>query len=388
MRHLKFNEDNKVVDLHTHPHLKSYMFSRSMNKRKFLSRFFKHKFWPFSHRSTLEEIANACDVSLATTYVLENEWVNDIPLIKFLTKLAPGFRKKVLSLGYYETAVAMMDHLEEGIASSGIVLSRTQQQLQANLKNNIPTLVHAVEGAHSLQSKETDWRDNCADFAQRGIASITLAHFYPNEFVKGCVFPYPEAERKHLKNYKKLVSTWDEDSGLTDKGVELVELMLEKKILIDVTHLSINGRKQVYDIVDHHNKDCAVFASHVGAKGVHRISYNLQDWELQWLGSRGCAVGIIFMNSWISPYQPAGNGLKHIEDTLSYIVNTAGADLPAIGTDLDGFTDPPDEIETIKDLPLVTKHLMDMGYGDDIIRRFLGGNAIRLLSNGWGNAKE
>ena len=64
-----------TVDLHTHPHLKSYMFSRSMSKKKFLSRLFKYTFWPFSHRVSLSDLFMHMDVSLATTYVLEREWL-------------------------------------------------------------------------------------------------------------------------------------------------------------------------------------------------------------------------------------------------------------------------------------------------------------------------
>ena len=79
---------------------------------------------------------------------------------------------------------------------------------------------------------------------------------------------------------------------------------------------------------------------------------------------------------------------KYIEQTLNHMVNVAGADVPAIGSDFDGFTDPPDELTTVDDFPLIAKHLLDMGYDEITMKNFIGGNAMNLLTNGWGKDEE
>ena len=58
-------------------------------------------------------------------------------------------------------------------------------------------------------------------------------------------------------------------------------------------------------------------------------------------------------------------------------------DSVGIGTDFDGFTDPPDEIVDISELPRITSYLKGLDYSDDIVEKFLGKNALRLLNNGW-----
>ena len=145
---------------------------------------------------------------------------------------------------------------------------------------------------------------------------------------------------------------------------------------------SPRARKQIYELVALHNKSECLLATHVGAFEVNRLSYNLQDWELKWLAEHGCAVGIIFMNYWISPVD-SGLGLKYIEQTLNHIINLCGEDTAAIGTDFDGFTDPPDEIIDMSELPRITSYLKGLGYQDRVIEKFLGKNALRVLTNGW-----
>jgi len=57
-----------VVDLHTHPALKSTVFHRNLSSTtgKFLQRFFKEKFWPFSGRVTFPKMeAGGMDVLLS-----------------------------------------------------------------------------------------------------------------------------------------------------------------------------------------------------------------------------------------------------------------------------------------------------------------------------------
>ena len=91
--------DSTVVDLHTHPTLKSLMFHRNLGgkKQKLLSRFFKEKFWPFSARVTFPKMEQGgMDVMLATAYILEQGWIDDISLIDWLLWFTPSVRKKIV----------------------------------------------------------------------------------------------------------------------------------------------------------------------------------------------------------------------------------------------------------------------------------------------------
>ena len=75
-----------------------------------------------------------------------------------------------------------------------------------------------------------------------------------------------------------------------------------------------------------------------------------------------------------------------------------GEDVVAFGSDFDGFTDPPDDMRDMSDLPRLTRQLCseydggssgrrdDMRrWSDDVIAKFMGGNALRVLLEGWHN---
>ena len=85
--------------------------------------------------------------------------------------------------------------------------------------------------------------------------------------------------------------------------------------------------------------------------------------------------------------------MKYILNTLEHLRQIGGDDVIGIGTDFDGFTDPPDELEDMSKLPRLTRMLASeyagvetTSYSDEVIRKFLGGNALRFLFEGWGRA--
>jgi microsomal dipeptidase-like Zn-dependent dipeptidase len=55
----------------------------------------------------------------------------------------------------------------------------------------------------------------------------------------------------------------------------------------------------------------------------------------------------------------------------------------AIGTDFDGFTDPPDDCKNASKLPLIRELLDGKGVSREDAEAILGGNARRVLSLGW-----
>jgi membrane dipeptidase len=398
-----------VVDLHSHSMLKAEIFNRDLSNRdgKWLSKWFKETFWPFSARATLPKVdEGGVDVLLSTAYVLEQGWIDDISLIKWLLWFTPSVRRKIVDPTYFNATKNMLDGMEKQVDNYNQNLPEGNRRMSiATCASDITdildgggiSIVHSIEGAHSLQGVEAgkglsdeimshpeaiekEVLNNLEYFFNRGVAYLGLAHFYPNCCAYP-VFPYPEYGAKHLK-WREVLGRWDETKGLTPLGVKVVERMLELGMLIDISHCTLAARKQVYELAALHNKSECLLATHVGAFEINRLSYNLQDWELKWLADHGCAVGIIFMNYWLSAVD-SGLGLKYIEQTLNHIINLCGEDTAAIGTDFDGFTDPPDEIIDMSELPRLTGYLKGLGYSDETIQKFLGQNALRVLKNGW-----
>ncbi len=408
-RHL--HQESTVVDLHNHAVLKRFLLDRdlSASKPKLLAGMFKRAFWPLSQRSTFPLLKKGgIDVVLSTCYIPEREWLDDQSLVKLALALSPEVRKRVFDPFYFDATVNMMDDMEAEVlkyneqalaeheAARVVNVAKNVQELDLILDAGDLALIHSIEGGHSLQGldcetstdmkvKEAEILQHLDYFAERGVAYLTLAHFYPN-LLAHPVFPYPNYGIKR-SNWKHLMGAWDMNIGLSEIGKKVVERMCELKMIIDIAHCTPKARAEVYDIVgDRQNR---VISSHSGVFEINPDPYNLHDWELQWFASHGGVLGIIFMNYWISPVDTP-LGLKYIERTLEHAMIIGGSDIVGIGTDFDGFTDPPDEITDMSELPRITKYLKCLTgeggkqkYSDEIISKFLGGNALRVLREGW-----
>jgi membrane dipeptidase len=55
-----------------------------------------------------------------------------------------------------------------------------------------------------------------------------------------------------------------------------------------------------------------------------------------------------------------------------------------IGTDFDGFIDPPDDLPDAAHLDRLTQRLLAERFPVELIGRIWGGNALRVLRQGWG----
>jgi membrane dipeptidase len=89
------------------------------------------------------------------------------------------------------------------------------------------------------------------------------------------------------------------------------------------------------------------------------------------------------MNYWLMPHETK-RGLNFIARTINHFVNVGGIDHVAFGSDFDGFTDPPDDLKDASELARLTQRLVAEGYREEEIGKFLGGNALRVLREGWG----
>jgi microsomal dipeptidase-like Zn-dependent dipeptidase len=265
-------------------------------------------------------------------------------------------------------------------------MASTVKQLDAILslpKQQRPiAVIHSIEGGHSLGMHPTTGDQvllNLENLYQRGAIYITLAHFYPNLLVNPC-YPFPE-DIAHLSVHPTL---WrDVTKGLTPLGIQVVERMIELGMLIDLSHSTPAARKQVYDIFDASRKHMPLLATHVGAYEINPSPYNLEDWEIKRIARDGGVMGVIFMPYWLMPKE-SGQGINFISRHIQYVVNTAGEDVVGIGTDFDGFTTPPDDLDNAAQLPRLTQRLSNDGHPEERIKKILGDNALRAIRQGWG----
>jgi microsomal dipeptidase-like Zn-dependent dipeptidase len=121
----------------------------------------------------------------------------------------------------------------------------------------------------------------------------------------------------------------------------------------------------------------------VGVQARFQHPINLTDDEIKNIAGCGGTICVIFMNHWLSE-KPQKDGLDLIVKTIEHIRKKTGTDFISVGTDFDGFTDPPDDIKDIAEMPKFTESLLKAGFKETDIEKILGENALRVIRAGWG----
>jgi membrane dipeptidase len=380
----QIHDSKPVFDLHIHPAMSRLVIKQNLNRRYVVSRSFN----PFAVRASWPALkAGGYGAILSVIHVPERGLLEDFPVIKWFRFLRPDLWRALIAVPAIDATLKIMDDLESSVKeSSEMQLATSVSELDAILRQPIEqrrtAVVHAVEGAHSLggpDDSEADIFRNLETLYQRGVAYITLAHFYPNRVVNPC-YPFPE----DFANLSSNSAIWrDLTLGLTDLGERVVERMIELGILIDLSHSTPLARKQVFDIADASGKRVPLLATHIGAYAYHPTPYNLREWELQRIARDGGVIGVIFMPYWLLSHGH-GQGLNDIARTIEYFINVAGEDAVGLGTDFDGFTTPPEDLKDASEMPRLTQRLLAERYREDSLCKILGGNALRAVRAGWG----
>jgi len=375
-----------IIDLHIHPAMNRLVIRQNLNLRYVVSRSFN----PFAIRASWPRLKDGgYSAILSVLHVPEIGLLDDFPIIKLFRFLRPDLWRQLIATPPFDATLNIMADLEETVAASTPVrmqMARSVAELDSIL--NLPpdqrpiAVVHAVEGAHSLgrsDASDADVLRHLETLYERGVACMTLAHFYPNRVVHPC-YPFPES----FANLSARPNMWrDLTQGLTDLGRRVVARMMELGMLIDLSHCTPTARQEIFDIADASGKRVPLLATHVGAYEINPAPYNLRDWEAQRIARDGGMVGVIFMNYWLMPHE-TGQGLNFLARTLDHFVNVVGEEHVGIGTDFDGFTDPPDDLKDASEMPRLTQRLLVDGYSEERVRKILGGNALRVLREGWG----
>jgi membrane dipeptidase len=368
-----------LTDIHVHPAMNAYFFNRDL-RRHYCS---GDTFNPFASLSDFKMLEKGgVRVLWSSLHVPEKDFLK-CKLLDVAVRFTRGGRKYV-RLGAWECLLDMMGEMERQVARAGdrFALARSNAELDAAVASGKRAVVHTVEGGHALGSGlgPDDVEGRLArldELAARGVASLTLAHIFPTELA-GHINSI-EAGLKKLP-LCRLDTGVDESRGLSRLGEAVVERMVALRMLPDVTHCTEVARRRVLEVVD---RRIPVVATHTGSRELNDVSYNLRPGEVRAIADTGGVVGVIFMPKWLDRVNPK-QGLDAIWRTMVKFAEAAGGwEAVAIGTDFDGFTDPPDDCPDASHLPRIGEMLARNGLSAEKIAAVLGGNARRVLRLGW-----
>jgi membrane dipeptidase len=368
-----------LTDIHAHPAMNAFLWDRDLRRHYFTGRTFN----PLASLTDFQMLKKGgVRVLWSSLHVPERDFFG-CKLIWLAAHFTSGGRK-LLKLSAWDCMLAMMDKLEAQVARSNrFQVARSGAELDKAVAAGRTAIVHTVEGGHvlgaGLKADDLGSRlQRLEELARRGVASLTLAHLFPND-VAGHAEGIPAAQRSGP--ICTLDSHEDLSRGLTRTGRAVVERMIELRMIPDVTHCTPAARRDVYDLVQ---TRIPVIASHIGVQTMNRVAYNLEEGDMRAIAASGGVAGVIFMPYWLDKSE-SGPGLDAIFKTMDVMRQWSGDSWEhvAIGTDFDGFTDPPDDCKSEAELPLVREMLEAKGVSRKDTEAVLGANARRVLLDGW-----
>ncbi len=210
----------------------------------------------------------------------------------------------------------------------------------------------ALSGIEGAQALEGDL-DNIAAFARRGVRFIGLLHFTKNQLGSPAM------------------GVRGKGGGLTDFGRDAVCEMNRAGVIVDLAHIDRDGFMDAVAI-----SSDPVMVTHTGASGAHRHWRNVDDDQLRAVARKGGCAGVIF-----APRFLGGEGIEAVCDHIVHILEVAGEDTPALGSDFDGFVRPARGLEDVSKLPALTAALGARGVPPRILEKIVGENALRVIGD-------
>ena len=161
--------------------------------------------------------------------------------------------------------------------------------------------------------------------------------------------------------------------GLKPFGKEAVQRMAELGMLVDVSHLSEGGFRDVAELVKG-----PFVASHSNARALAPHRRNLTDGQLRVLGEHGGAAGLNFYAPFLQPdCSPQGSTAALIAKHARHMANVGGVECVALGSDFDGI-DGQLEIDSAERVPLLWDALRKEGFSEADVERIAWRNVLRV----------
>lgn len=160
-------------------------------------------------------------------------------------------------------------------------------------------------------------------------------------------------------------------AGLTEPGWQAVRRMNELGIVIDLAHLAAKGCWDVLEL-----SEAPVVLSHSSPR---RVFHNEQTGDemrriMEAIAKKGGVIGII---AWDQP------DLTAYLDDVETVIREFGPDHVGLGTDFFGIERAPTGFTGMHELPNVTRGLVERGHADEVIRKVLGENYLRVFAQVW-----
>ena len=266
-----------------------------------------------------------------------------------------------------------------------LAMIETAAELKEILKKDKAGIMLAVENGLAIEES----LEKLEKLRKRKVRIMTLVHSQHMSWIESCT---------GTGEFKV-----DTGGGLSSFGEKVVDAMNDLGIIPDVSHSS---EAAFWDVIKRSKKP--IIASHSCAYSLCAVKRNLKDDQLKALGESGGIVGVNFASHFLSElyrlaYQearakmPAPSSMSMtdifsqfpnipvpvphtvIADHIDYMINIAGEDALALGSDFDGIPAAPDGVTGCDYFPALEEELRKRGYSEKRIEKIFNGNFTRVL---------
>lgn len=256
--------------------------------------------------------------------------------------------------GFFAKTLAMIERFHRYLAKHADAAehARTAEDVERIRARGKIACLLAVEGGHSLDGKLA----HLERLRDAGVVYLTLTHFIDNA----------------LSAAATDADLLGRDRGLTRLGKEALAEMNRLSILADLTHCSRRAKREAAELSRQ-----PVIYSHTGLRRFVNASRMTTDDELRAVRDSGGLVGIL-----LSPYFLAGQrraGVGAVAENVAHVLEVAGPDHVAIGSDFDSGLPPPDGMRDMRDYPEITVELVRRGLAEETIAKMWAGNFMRVM---------
>jgi membrane dipeptidase len=252
--------------------------------------------------------------------------------------------------GCAKAVADQLDALDRAMAKhpTELMWTRTGADVRAAKAAGRIAALGGIEGGHALEGD----LETIEAFSRRGVRYLGLLHFSANAIGR------PAKGRGS-----------DANEGLTAFGRDVVRECERCGVIVDLAHINRRGYFDALELAT-----VPPIVSHTGVNGVHQHWRNIDDEQIRALADKGGCVGIIFARKFLG-----SASIESVVDHILHLIDVAGDEVPALGSDFDGFVVPPEGLEDVAAMPNLTVALARRGVSPRVLEKILGGNVLRVL---------